>query len=43
MADEKSRVILDLCMQDAGYRQAYEDYKAAVNREYVNAREKKDE
>lgn len=42
VADEKARVILELCMKDPAFREAYEQYKSTVNRVYVESREKKE-
>lgn len=39
VADERSRVISDLCMADEGYRRAMEDYRKEVNRAYVASKE----
>ena len=35
MADEKSRVIARMCMDDPGYRDAVESYRRVVNQTYV--------
>jgi len=40
VADEKARVVLELCMKDSAFREAYESYKATVNRVYVESKEK---
>jgi len=42
VADEKARVILELCMKDPAFRESYEQYKSTVNRVYVESREKKE-
>jgi hypothetical protein len=39
VADVKSRIISELCMQDERYKQALEDYKTTVNRVYIGKRE----
>lgn len=39
MADEKSRVISRLCMDDPGYRDAVETYRRVVNQTYVKRKE----
>ena len=39
LAEEKTRVITDLCMRDEGYRGAMESYRRAVNAAYVHTRE----
>lgn len=39
MADEKSRVISCLCMDDPGYRDAVESYRRVVNQTYVKRKE----
>lgn len=39
LAEEKTRVITDLCMRDDGYRGAMESYRRAVNAAYVHTRE----
>lgn len=41
LADAKADVILDLCMKDAKFREAFEEYKATVNRVYVESKERK--
>lgn len=38
LAEEKTRVVMTLCMQDNGYREAYDAYRDTVNREYVASR-----
>lgn len=35
VADEKSRIILDMCRQDQRYREAVDDYRRTVNSAYV--------
>lgn len=39
LADEKSRVISEICSKDEGYRQAMESYRRAVNAAYVRHKE----
>ena len=39
LAEEKTRVITDLCMRDDGYRGAMESYRRAVNSAYVRSKE----
>lgn len=39
LAEEKTRVITDMCMRDEGYRGAMESYRRAVNAAYVHTRE----
>ena len=39
LADEKSRVISEMCSKDEGYRQAMESYRRAVNAAYVRHKE----
>ena len=39
MADEKSRVIARMCMDDPGYRDAVETYRRVVNQTYVKRKE----
>lgn len=39
LADEKSRVIAEICSKDEGYRQAMESYRRAVNAAYVRHKE----
>ena len=39
MADEKSRVIARMCMDDPGYRDAVESYRRVVNQTYVKRKE----
>ena len=39
VADEKSRVISEMCSKDEGYRQAMESYRRAVNAAYVRHKE----
>ena len=39
MADEKSRVIARMCMNDPGYRDAVESYRRVVNQTYVKRKE----
>ena len=39
LADEKSRVISEICSKDEGYRQAMEAYRRAVNAAYVRHKE----
>lgn len=38
LSDEKTRVIMEICMKDAGYREAREAYNKAVSEAYVGAR-----
>lgn len=38
LSDEKTRVISEMCMRDAGYREAREAYNKAVSEAYVGAR-----
>lgn len=42
VSDERKRVIEEICMHDDRYRQAMEDYRAEVNRAYVDMKESKD-
>lgn len=42
VSDERKRVIEEICMHDDRYRQAMEDYRAEVNRAYVDVKESKD-
>lgn len=42
LSDERRRVIEEICMHDDRYRQAMEDYRAEVNRTYVDMKESKD-
>lgn len=39
LAEEKTRVISDMCMRDDGYRQAMESYRRAVNSAYIRSKE----
>ena len=39
LADEKSRVIAEMCMNDAGFKDASEQYRRAVNQAYVRQKE----
>ena len=39
VADEKSRVIARMCMDDPGYRDAVESYRRVVNQTYVKRKE----
>ena len=39
LAEEKTRVISEICSKDEGYRQAMEAYRRAVNAAYVHTRE----
>lgn len=39
LAEEKTRVISEICSKDEGYRQAMESYRRAVNAAYVHTRE----
>lgn len=39
LADEKSRVISEICMRDDGYRNALEAYRRTVNAAYIRLRE----
>lgn len=39
VADVKSKIISEMCMQDERYKQALEDYKTTVNRVYIGKRE----
>ena len=39
VADEKSRVIARMCMDDPGYRDAVESYRRVVNQIYVKRKE----
>lgn len=39
LADVKSTIIMELCMKDSRFKEAYDGYKATVNREYVNTHE----
>lgn len=39
LAEEKTRVISEMCMRDDGYRGAMESYRRAVNAAYVHTRE----
>lgn len=39
LADEKSRVISEICSKDERYRQAMESYRRAVNAAYVRHKE----
>lgn len=38
-ADEKSRVLSEMCLRDEGYRKAVEDYRREVNRAYIAQKE----
>lgn len=40
LADEKSRVILEACMKDPGYREAYDAYRSKVSEVYVRLNQK---
>lgn len=40
LADEKSRVILEACMKDQGYREAYDAYRSKVSERYVQLNQK---
>ena len=39
MADEKSRVIAEICSKDDGYTKAMEDYRRTVNAAYIRNKE----
>jgi len=41
MESTQSTILQELCMKDPRYKEAYDAYRAAVNREYVKAHEKK--
>lgn len=43
LSDVKSTVLLEFCMKDARFKEAYDAYRDAVNREYVSSHEKTDE
>ena len=43
MADAKSRVLMEVCMRDAGFKEAYDAYRNTVNEEYVKSHEKVEE
>lgn len=40
MADVKSTVINELCMNDPRYKEAYDDYRRAVNKAYIDRAER---
>ena len=40
MESTQSTILQELCMKDIRYKEAYDAYRAAVNREYVKAHEK---
>lgn len=40
--DEKTRVIMELCRQDEGFRRASDEYRRAVNAAYVRSKEAPD-
>lgn len=42
VADVKSAIITEMCMQDQRYRDALESYKTMVNKVYIQTREKDD-
>lgn len=39
VADEKSRIIVELCQRDERYRNAVEEYRRTVNAEYIRQKE----
>lgn len=39
VSEEKSRIISEMCMRDERYRQAVEEYRRAVNAEYIRQKE----
>lgn len=39
LADEKSRVIAEICSKDEGYMKAMEDYRRTVNAAYIRNKE----
>ena len=39
LADEKSRVIAEICSKDEGYMKAMEDYRRTVNAAYIRSKE----
>ena len=39
LADEKSRVIAEICSKDEGYTKAMEDYRRTVNAAYIRNKE----
>lgn len=39
LADEKSRVIAEICSKDEGYMKAMEDYRRTVNAAYIRHKE----
>lgn len=39
LADEKSRVIAEICSKDEGYTKAMEDYRRTVNAAYIRSKE----
>lgn len=41
MADAKSTVLTDLCMNDPRFKEAYDDYRRTVNQAYINRAEGK--
>jgi len=40
LQEEKTRIISELCMSKESYRQAFDDYRTAVNASYIAMREK---
>ncbi len=40
MESTQATILQELCMKDIRYKEAYDAYRAAVNREYVKAHEK---
>lgn len=43
MANARSRVLMEICMRDAGFKEAYDAYRSTVNEEYVKSHEKVEE
>ena len=42
LADEKSRVISEMCARDEGYRNALDAYRRTVNAAYIRSKESTD-
>lgn len=38
LTEERTRVVQAMCLQDNGYREAYDSYRDTVNREYIASR-----
>lgn len=43
LSDVKSTVLLEYCMKDPRFKEAYDTYRDTINREYVSSHEKTDE